>query len=602
MFFKIGVKKFSSALMACAAVFMCSCSDGRASANGDYVRAVETLEKSFSAFGEGDFSKAAELARGAEGGIRGIVKNYPDSDISLKIVSDPNLHLGDVSYAHFRKSLLPKLELAGDSAFEDFDISWAIALFADDAAKVAFANCLGSYPETFGAQKNKRALKKLSPEAASKMFDKILADVFPEGAANAQPASVRGIRANPRAEVISAKLAFENPRIRAAGAQPDAAQQSAAAAAREKFLSRLQNQPPQIENSEKFLAEAKKNAAMASYNLEASAKLLAASKSVSRGSAEFSEFAEALNSALANAKKISSKKLRMPALKNIILAMSQIGCSAEALAEAASNPDCADMRQDCFCVIAENLIKTGDLANAEAVVDRLENPKQRSMFYAHLARVKLSANDFEGARAVAEKSNDAAGASAVLLEQAAHLWDSDQNKALEVLAKASPQGVGVENLNSFLLAAGIGEYRNPLAHIVYADRHLEISALLAGFDKNAALKWLGTGALIAQNAKGKDAERLNDKICKILIAIKSEDAVAYALKLRGKIPLSSLLGFAQTCAANGDSAAAMEFFEMAWGVCAGHADAVKTAFAMQASNMERAKILPMAKEYLPKFK
>ena len=600
MFFKIGVKKFSSAIMACAAVFMCSCSDGRASANGDYVRAVETLEKSFSAFGEGDFSKAAELARGAEEGIRGIVKNYPESDISLKIVSDPNLHLGDISYAHFRKSLLPKLELAGDKAFEDFDIAWAIALFADDAAKVAFANCLARYPETFGAQKNNAALKKLSPEAASKMFDKILADVFPEGAATPKPAGK--FYANPRAEVISAKLAFENPQSRAAKAQPASPEQSAAAAAREKFLSRLQNQPPQIENPEKFLADAKKNAAMASYNLEASAKLLEASKSVSRGSAEFGQFAEALNSALANAKKISSKKLRMPALKNVILAMSQIGCNAEALAEAASNPDCAEMRQDCFCVIAENLIKAGDPANAESVVDRLENPKLRSMFYGHLARVKLSANDFEGARTLAEKSNGAAGASAVLLEQAAHLWGSDQKKALDVLAKASPQGVGVENLNSFLLAAGIGEYGNPLPHIVYADRYLEISALLARSDKNASLKWLGMGALIAQNAKGKDAEYLNDKICKILIAIKSEDAVAYALKLRGKIPVSSLLGFAQTCAAGGDGKAAMEFFEMAWGVCAGHADAVKTAFAMQASNMERDKILPLAKEYLPKFK
>ncbi|MBR4597495.1 MAG: hypothetical protein IKO42_03740 [Opitutales bacterium] len=602
MFFKIDAKKFLSAMLAGAAFFMCSCSDGNASANADYVRAVETLEKSFAAFNGGDFAGAAALAQDVEDGIRAVVKKYPESDIALKIVSDPNLHLGDASYADFRKSILPNFLLAGDGAFADFDVAWAIALFSDDAAKVAFAECLGEYPKTLASMKDPSAFKKISSAGGEKIFEKILSDVFREGSAIPRAAAngEASFFGSPRAAVLNARQAFrssqaQNSKPGKVGAQPAATPAKAPADVKPQTL-------PPMQNSEKFLAQAQKDAAMASYNLEASARILQASKLVSPSSAEFGEFSKCLDTALANAKKISSKKLRLSALKNIILAMSQTGRNAEALAELASNPDCAGMRQDCCCVIAENLINFGDLKNAEAVVEGLENAKIRSMFYSHLARVKLSKNDFEGAYLSAQKANDSAGASVVMLEQALHLWNSDNKKALEILANVNPQGLPLESLNLFLAKAGIAAPKNLPPHIMYADRYLEIASLLAPADKNAALKWLGLGALVAQNAGAKDAEFLNEKICRILIEIKSGDAVAYASKLRGKIPARSLLGFAESCVARGDKKTALEFFRMASAVCQTQKDAVKVAFSMQASNIEKQEIMKLLGGRLPKFK
>ena len=597
---KVDAKKFLSAFLSGAAFFMCSCSDGRASANAEYVFAAENLEKSFSDFAAGDFSAAAAAARKVEDDIRGIVKKYPDSDIALKIVSDPGLHLGDISYASFRKNILPRLVLAGDETFADFDVAWAVAVFAGDEAKVAFANCLGEYPQALASAKNPSAFKKIGRDSGEKIFDKILADIFPEEAANPGIGAKGGapfyIRA--RAEVLNARRLFvlaqaQNPQPESS-AGPAAESLEAPAAAKRTPL-------PPMPDSEKFLAQAQKDASMANYNLEASARLLQYSKFVSPESAEFEQFSKCLSGALENAKKISSKKLRLGAVKNIVLAMSQIGCNAEALAELASNPDCAEMRGECLGAIAESLISRGDLDNAEAVAERLEEPSARAVFFARIIRAKLAKKDFDGAYLTAQKANGA-GESAVMLEHAAHLWKSDNKKALEILAGANPQGLSAESLNSFLSKAGVPPCKSPVPQIAYADRYLEISALLAPSHPGAALKWLGIGALIAQNAGGRDAEILSEKICSILIEIKSGDAVAYASKMRGRISADLLLKFAYACAGKGDKETALEFFKMASGAGAGPRDAVRLAFAMQASNFEKPEIIKLLGGHLPKFK
>lgn len=579
MFFKMAVKNFFGAVLTSAAFFLCSCSDGKASANGDYVRASETLGRALSLFDGGNYAESAKLAAEADKKVSEIVKKYPESDVAFKIVSDDSLNLGQVKYSHFRKNILPKLKLSADADFSKADIAFAIALF--EGSVVDFADGLRKFSEYALKSSGNSKLKKPDRGELEKIYDKILKEVYPQSDSKNIVSRAKALEAKNRC--LALFESEKNTKLNA-GVKPRADVP-------------LRVLPP-IANPQKFLKESEKNASMASYNLEASKALLEASKSVSETSAEFEQFSKCLATALANVKKISSKKLRLPALKNIIFAMSQSGCNADVLAEIETNEDCAEMRQECYAFIAQNLILSGKIKDAELVVKKIENAKTRSLFYSYISKTLLEKGDFDGAYEFAKRAENPSISSAVLVEKAAHLWNSDGGDALKILAKANPQGVPLEVLDKLCVAANASIAKEKNANLAYAERYVKIAKLLADSDKDAALQWLGAGVLLG--SREKNAPRLNGEICGALISINAPDAVLYAQKLGEKLPFDTLAELGVCAVGLGADKEALKFFEMA-AEAAGVKDAVSLAVCMQLSNIERKDILKTLKPHLPKF-
>lgn len=582
MFFKMAVKNFFGAVFAGAAFLLCSCSDGNASANGDYVKASETLGRALSLFESGSYAESAGLAKEADEKVSEIVKKYPESDVAFKIVSDDSLNLGQVKYLHFRKNIMPKLKLSADADFSKVDIAFAIALF--EGRVVDFADGLCKFSEYALKSSGNIKLKNLDRTEIEKIYDKILKEVYPQSDSKNIVSRARALEAKNRCLALfeSGKNAKKTLK---SGVMPPRADVS------------LRTLAP-IANPQKFLKDAERNASMASYNLDASKALLEASKSVSETSEEFERFSKCLGSALSNVKKISSKKLRLPALKNIIFAMSQSGCNADVLAEIETNEDCAEMRQECYAFIAQNLILSGKIKDAELVVKKIENAKTRSLFYSYISKTLLEKCDFDGAYEFAKHTENPSISSAVLIEKAAHLWNSDGGDALKILAKAKPQGVPIEVLDKLCVAANISIAKEKTANLAYADRYVKIAKLLADSNKDTALQWLGVGVLLG--SREKNAHRLNGEICEALISINAQDAVLYAQKLSEKLPFDTLAKLGVCAVGIGANKEALKFFEMAAEV-ASVKDAISLAVCMQLSNIEREDILKTLKPHLPKF-
>ncbi len=581
MGFRRMAKSFSGAILMSVAVLLCSCSDGNASANGDYVKASQTLEKAFVSFNAGDFNTAAKLAAEANENVLNIVKKYPDSDVAFKIVSDDNLNLGSVKFSHFKKNILPKLNLVADPDFAELDIAFTIALFNGNCLELV--SLLNSYAES-SAQNN---FKKLSQKTIDKFYDKLLSDVYLQSDA-------KNIEARAKISAAKANLSVAFEAKKSVKAKEVKAVVSTVKDAMQVAL-------PPIQDSQKFLKNVEKNASMANYKIEASKALLEASRFVTRTTPEFEVFSKNLNVALLNVKKISSKKLRLPALKNIILALSQIGLNAEALAEIETNPDCKDMKQDCYAVIAQNLILAGELKTSEAIVVKIENAKTRNLFYAHLADLYVEKNDFSAASAIAKKANSDALLAKISLEQVAHLWNSNNSLALKILEGVSVQSLSLESLDKFCKAVDIDVIKKLPIPLKYANRYIEIAKLLAKSNKDVALKWLGAGVVFLQNAKDNDAAILNKRICEVLILIKPQDAVLYAKKLRGRLTFNDIKNLASSAIEVGAKDEALELFNVASERVLKSKDAVALAYAMQISNIARDKILEVLKPHLPKL-
>lgn len=581
MIFRRIVKNFSGAILTSMAVLLCSCSDGKASANSDYVQASQTLEKAFALFDEGDFVKANELATHADKKVSDIVKKYPDSDVAFKIVSDENLNLGSVRYSHLRKNILPKLNLIAEPDFSEIDIAFAIALFNGNSLELV--DLLNDYAK----RDLPSNVKKLSPESIENFYNKLLSQVYLKNDASDVEARKKILKSN-----ANLKEFFE--------AKKSAKKVEAKVVVPYKTLE-LPQLPP-IQNSQKFLKDAEKNAAMANYNLEASKALLDASKFIGKSVPEFEAFAKNLNMALANVKKISSKKLRLPALKNIILAMSQIGLNADALAEIEINPDCKDMKQDCYAVIAQNLMFAGNFKDAQSVIKKIENAKTKNIFYSYLVNLLVEKKDFDTALKVSEEAKSNALLSKILLEKVIYLWDTDNAKALKILAELNPQGISLDMLNKLCDVAKLQETKKLSGNLTYANRYIDVAELLARSNKDASLKWLGLGIFILQNSKEANARILNRKICEVLILIKPNDAVLYAQKLRGVLGFSDINNLANLAVEAGAKEEALSFFEMASALALKPNDVVKLAFFMQISNIARGKILEILKPHLPKLR
>lgn len=584
-------KKISATCLSLAALISCACSDGAASANGDYVRASAVAEEARDAFVAADYQRSLKLARDAEARVRGILKQYPDSDIALRIVTDAGLRLGFCEYAKFRESILPEIETIADPAMAPFDLAWAVAVRAPknrDAMVANFGTYLAYYPLQMRALASEGA--KNGSEISKEALNSMIARCF-----DFIESSESKLMLTRNVKAAAAACAAPPPAPAAPEAPP------------------APEKPARLADPEKFLEAAHKDAVMSVYNLEASGRLLEKSALVARDDPAFPGFEKELKLALENVKKISSQKLRNMAVSNVVRAMSRAGLNSEALAGADFIDGDEEAASAALRDITASLSASGDFSSAVGVIGRLRDDSRKSALLSGLSLRMAEAGQTDGAVGVSSLIRDPNARAAAMAEIAAVKWKGDKPGAARILERVDPAALTGQRLAQFCARAGIPSqpYISDRANML--SRLLSIISELSDADEGAAKKWMAGALALADGVEDKnELPPLVVQACKTMLRMGMEqEAAALAEKAmyRGD-PQGMFRAFADLGAfasLSGHRKAAADSFKKAAAVinavdAARVPNSMYLAWQMQASNFDRASAAALLREFLPELK
>ena len=121
------MQKIFIAIIASAAAFASACSaSSEKSANREYVKASANVVKAEQAFEKADYKTAKELCDEAVSIVHQIIENYPESVISLKVMTDPTTLIGPVTYRDLTSKVMPKLQKLNNSVSSDIGVLWPV--------------------------------------------------------------------------------------------------------------------------------------------------------------------------------------------------------------------------------------------------------------------------------------------------------------------------------------------------------------------------------------------------------------------------------------------------------------------------------------------
>ena len=347
------------------AVSACSASPDK-SANREYVAASLEVSRAAQAYDAADYAVAKKLCDSAAAKVAKILSDYPESEIAVRIVSDPQLRLGGVEYQWFCKKLPEKLELLTDPKFEKLGLLWPVLVNAnlrpDDVREAA----------RFAKDQSRRA----ENDAQKAQYDslvKSLSEICPAANSGVEP------RTNPAA----------------ATAQKPAAE-------KEKTV-----EPKKIADKKFFLDDAKTKAAIVGYDISVVAKLAEMSRAAKADSDEtFAEFKKLLDIARANIAKISNAHTRDSANSQLVEIYADAGLGGDAVEIAKSISD-PQLFESAFLKTADAAGKSENYMQAIALASRLPEGARKNEFLAKIAGAVAERGYFGAAGSVLDTVKDA---------------------------------------------------------------------------------------------------------------------------------------------------------------------------------------------------
>ena len=345
------------------AFLLSACADSDRRASGNFVRAALKVEKAAESFNGADYAKAQEMCLQAKSEVDGILADYPDSQIALRIVSQPDAQIGACSYRALRDSIIPRLEIYNNPDAREVSLAWAVASSRParelrDAAYSALA--LRIMDECAAGEENRL-------KAPEKAVSACLAGV--------EDPELKAKIARRRAEIFGAKKG-------AASAKPSKAESAAAA-------------PKRIADEAAFLAQARTNAALVSYDIRSIDKLdecAAAARRLSNPA----EFGKILHSAFEASQKITMRDVRDIAMGKIAAAFVKFADMDSAL-EIAGKISSQRPLEEIMFILADNASKKDECLKLLKIAPRISNSAKRDEFYARLSE---SVADDLGAQAI----------------------------------------------------------------------------------------------------------------------------------------------------------------------------------------------------------
>lgn len=347
------------------AVSACSASPDK-SANREYVAASLEVSRAAQAYDAADYAAAKKLCDSAAAKVAKILSDYPESEIAVRIVSDPQLRLGGVEYQWFCKKLPEKLELLTDPKFEKLGLLWPVLVNAnlrpDDVREAA----------RFAKDQSRRA----ENDAQKAQYDSLVKSL-----SEICPAANSGVETR----TTSAAAAAQKP-----------------AAEKEKTV-----EPKKIADKKFFLDDAKTKAAIVGYDISVVAKLAEMSRAAKADSDEtFAEFKKLLDTARANIAKISNAHTRDSANSQLVEIYADAGLGGDAveIAKSVSDPQ---LFESAFLKTADAAGKSENYMQAIALASRLPEGARKNEFLAKIAGAVAERGYFGAAGSVLDTAKDA---------------------------------------------------------------------------------------------------------------------------------------------------------------------------------------------------
>lgn len=347
------------------AVSACSASPDK-SANREYVAASLEVSRAAQAYDAADYAAAKKLCDSAAAKVAKILSDYPESEIAVRIVSDPQLRLGGVEYQWFCKKLPEKLELLTDPKFGKLGLLWPVLVNAnlrpDDVREAA----------RFAKDQSRRA----ENDAQKAQYDSLVKSL-----SEICPAANSGVETR----TTSAAAAAQKP-----------------AAEKEKTV-----EPKKIADKKFFLDDAKTKAAIVGYDISVVAKLAEMSRAAKADSDEtFAEFKKLLDTARANIAKISNAHTRDSANSQLVEIYADAGLGGDAveIAKSVSDPQ---LFESAFLKTADAAGKSENYMQAIALASRLPEGARKNEFLAKIAGAVAERGYFGAAGSVLDTVKDA---------------------------------------------------------------------------------------------------------------------------------------------------------------------------------------------------
>lgn len=347
------------------AVSACSASPDK-SANREYVAASLEVSRAAQAFDAADYAVAKNLCDSAAAKVAKILSDYPESEIAVRIVSDPQLRLGGVEYQWFCKKLPEKLGLLTDPKFEKLGLLWPVLVNAnlrpDDVREAA----------RFAKDQSRRA----ENDAQKAQYDSLVKSL---------------------SEICPAANAGVDTRT-----TPAAATAPKPATEKEKTV-----EPKKIADKKFFLDDAKTKAAIVGYDISVVAKLAEMSRAAKADSDEtFAEFKKLLDIARANIAKISNAHTRDSANSQLVEIYADAGLGGDAveIAKSVSDPQ---LFESAFLKTADAAGKSENYMQAIALASRLPEGVRKNEFLAKIAGAVAERGYFGAAGSVLDTVKDA---------------------------------------------------------------------------------------------------------------------------------------------------------------------------------------------------
>lgn len=487
-------KNFSRALVLCGAAVFAGCSNGNSSANSDYVRASVEAENAIQAFNNAQYQKALKLADSAQNSVREILEENPESDIALKIVTDADLRLGSCKYSEFKDRILPELKRAANPKMAKLDIAWA-EVFSDKRGVSQAVLELGTYIAFYPNQMKALELA---------------------GAKNPKMISQKEI-----AQMLEVCLeTISDSKLRVELAQKIEQAKSFADKKEEvKVAQNTQNTKAEtFVDAKKFLANADKDAAMALYNLEASARLLKASSEISKSDPAFGKFQKSLIAAFENVKKISSKKLKNEALFNIVQALSTSLLNEQALEGAQLIKGNDELKTKCLETIAASYADSKRFEKAINVAKMLPDNERKFEGLYNVAISFANAGKFKDAIKIAKSIPIQIMSASCILETSSIRWASDPKGAAKMLEDIDSSYLHSSNLANFCIKLGISPSTQKEVSLAVCENMLAVIEKVGEFDKPLAQKWVvSLSKNMAQKLTRESVANVAVRICAIML-------------------------------------------------------------------------------------
>ncbi len=576
-----------------AGLFLTACSDNPKSANGNFVKASLEVQEALKHYNDGDYAAALASVDKIEKSLNEILVKYPQSEIALKLVSDESLRVGYMRYADFRDVFAPEVASLSVPVMAPFASSWAIA-FSDKSKRsenvLRFANCLVYY----NLQISKLKERALSPKKIytkeelgpiiTKCFEEIENPQMKASLSSSIETAVELYELSKKAKTAESPRKIANKKI---------------------FL--------KVENSEKFLADAKKEAVRITYNMDASGALLKTADIAAMDPQVIPPFLEILQEAASNAVKISTAKQRNMALSNIILSMLKVDASDAALKAVASIEGDDNLKSICLEKIAHSFALNNNFDAAINIAKGFQaSPLKNAMILKFIKDITLSGL-YDKAAQVALKLEDPSTKTAALFYVASMQWQSNSAAALASLKTIDPNLLQENFLVDFCVNAKIDFLRFSSSEGKLVSASLAIADKIADSDKETAKVWQN---FISKNfAKVTDDRELGSLVrpfCSLLLKLgKTSDYQDFVsdlmLKANPQTLFYSLSDLGLEAQILGHADLAEFFFYKASVLCKSFAkdresSAIYLSMQMNISGFDSHKGAAILKDFLPKFK